>query len=249
MKLRLCLTLTSQEPQILLPIHYNHYIQAAIYNNISSELARFLHERGYIYKNRSFKFFTFSRLLGKYKINNLDKTITFYPPLKLYIASPIPEFCTSIMNCILGEGKIRIYDVWVEVNNISVDKPTIESDSAILNIISPVVTYSTFNKPSGGKYTCYYQPGEKQFASQIEENLRKKYIAYYNRPAPTEKINIELLNKPHMNITTYKNTVIKGYSCKIKLYGPRELLQVAVDAGLGAKNSQGFGCVELEGRD
>jgi len=28
------------------------------------------------------------------------------------------------------------------------------------------------------------------------------------------------------------------------LHGPRELLQMALDAGLGGKGSQGYGCVE-----
>jgi len=46
-------------------------------------------------------------------------------------------------------------------------------------------------------------------------------------------------------LINYKNTIIKGYSGKMVVTGPIELLQMAVDAGLGSKNGQGFGCVEL----
>jgi len=31
--------------------------------------------------------------------------------------------------------------------------------------------------------------------------------------------------------------------CFLRLKGPEAMLQVALDAGLGAKNSQGFGCI------
>jgi len=47
------------------------------------------------------------------------------------------------------------------------------------------------------------------------------------------------------NIVKYKDFYVKGYTCRLELEGPRELLQLALDAGIGSKNSQGFGCVEL----
>ncbi len=48
-----------------------------------------------------------------------------------------------------------------------------------------------------------------------------------------------------MKIINYKDTIIKGYTGKLRLSGPKELLQLAVDGGIGSKNSQGFGCVEV----
>ncbi|MFZ3132612.1 MAG: CRISPR-associated endoribonuclease Cas6 [Desulfosporosinus sp.] len=42
--------------------------------------------------------------------------------------------------------------------------------------------------------------------------------------------------------------MIKGYSGMMELSGPSQLLQVAIDAGLGSKNSQGCGCLEMMGR-
>ncbi|MBM7854025.1 CRISPR-associated endoribonuclease Cas6 [Desulfohalotomaculum tongense] len=243
--LRLCLSLTAKNGEIALPIHYNRYIQAAIYENISKELAYFLHEQGFTYGSRRFKFFVFSRLLGTYEIDRSEKRIIFKEGARLYISSPITEFCTSLMGCMLGDGRIRLGDVWVEVTGISVEKPLVSGNEVLLNLISPVVTYSTFEKPEGGKYTCYYQPGEKEFNRQIEANLRKKYAAYYGRTAPEGEIRVEVLNKPQLKISMYKKTVIKGYICRLKLTGPKELLQVAVDAGIGGKNSQGYGFAEL----
>ncbi len=243
--MRLCISLNAEKQPLTLPVHYNHYVQAAIYSSISADLADFLHEKGYTYQNRRFKFFTFSRLLGKYKINAQNKTIDFFGPVKLYVSSPINEFCTSIMGCILGEGRIRLADQLPEVSSIAVDNPTVTGSEADFNLLSPVVTYSTFAKPTGGKYTCYYHPGEREFAQHIKENLRKKYAAYYKEIYPEKEVAVQLLNQPRLNVNIYKKTIIKGYTCKLRLYGPQKLLQVAVDAGLGAKNSQGFGFVQL----
>jgi len=43
----------------------------------------------------------------------------------------------------------------------------------------------------------------------------------------------------------YKNTVIKAYSGLITVSGPIEFLQMMVDSGVGSKNSQGFGCIDI----
>ncbi|MHB1654582.1 MAG: CRISPR-associated endoribonuclease Cas6 [Desulfitobacteriaceae bacterium] len=40
---------------------------------------------------------------------------------------------------------------------------------------------------------------------------------------------------------------MKGYSGMMELSGPPPLLQVAIDAGLGSKNAQGCGCLEVMG--
>jgi CRISPR-associated endoribonuclease Cas6 len=48
-------------------------------------------------------------------------------------------------------------------------------------------------------------------------------------------------------VTYYKKTVIKGWMGDYELSGDPALLQIALDAGLGAKNSQGYGCCELLG--
>ena len=188
--MRLCLTLQAKNKNFVLPIHYNRLIQGAIYENISSELADFLHNSGYVHNGRSFKFFTFSRLLGTYHLDRNKKQISFPEGARLYISSPIKEFCTSLMGCMLGEGEIRLGKAIVEVTGITADKREVSTDTINLNLISPVVVYSTFVKPGGGKYTCYFQPGEKEFAGQLENNLRKKYEAFHGYKPPSEKLDL-----------------------------------------------------------
>ena len=53
--------LTTDNDEIVLPIHYNYIVQSAIYNSISDELADFLHNTGYSTEKRTFKLFLFHR--------------------------------------------------------------------------------------------------------------------------------------------------------------------------------------------
>ena len=161
------------------------------------------------------------------------------------ISSPVGEFCNSVANGMLTRRWLEIGSNLVEATNMLVRQHTVDRHEVRIRTLSPVVAYSTLLRPDGRKYTCYFQPGEPDYDSIISSTLRKKYEAYYNEEAPMGDVKVEKLSQVKMHVMNYKDTVIKGYSGKLKLYGPKELLQMAVDAGLGSKSSQGFGCVEL----
>jgi CRISPR-associated endoribonuclease Cas6 len=58
-----------------LPINYNHILQAFILQLIDDAKFRsFLHNQGYTFKNRNYKMFTFSKLNGKFSVDNSEKT-------------------------------------------------------------------------------------------------------------------------------------------------------------------------------
>lgn len=61
-------------------------------------------------------------------------------------------------------------------------------------------------------------------------------------------LNIRMINSPRLHILEYKGGITKGYSGMMDLSGPPPLLQVAIDAGLGSKNAQGCGCLEVLGK-
>ncbi|GAB4265033.1 CRISPR-associated endoribonuclease Cas6 [Thermincola ferriacetica] len=233
------------EGSMEIPLQYNHIVQAAVYRSIDADLAAFLHDQGYQSGNRRFKLFAFSRLMGKFRIKPDKGTITFADEVKLVISSPVDEFCQSIANGILTKGRLRLGTAEAEVEKLVVRQYRVEDGRAVLRILSPVVLYSTLLKPDGRKYTCYFQPGEPDYDTLLESNLRKKYEALYGQAAPEGNVKVRRLGRGDMRLVNYKNTVIKGYTGVMELSGPTELLQMAVDAGLGSKNSQGFGCVEV----
>ncbi len=232
---------------LLLPIHYNYLVQSAIYNSIDSELAKFLHEKGYIADKRIFKMFSFSLLQGFYHMDKVKKMIEFEGEIKLTVSSPLDEFCQSLVNILLTRGVMRLGTQELEIVRVSARKLLVEKEEVKVKTLSPIVLYSTMLRPDGRKYTVYFQPGDPDYERLLSENLNKKYRALYGMELPTKEVRAKPLGLQRMRIINYKNTIIKGYAGKLLLTGPIPLLQMAVDGGLGGKNSQGFGCVEVEG--
>lgn len=232
--------------ELKLPIHYNYIVQSAIYNSINQELAEFLHQRGYMAQNIIFKLFTFSRLTGQFKLNKNVGTISFINEVKLVISSPVADFCQSLVNTLLTRGMIKFGSTEMEVIKVFAKKTMVEKEQVKLDTLSPVVIYSTLLRPDGRKYTCYFQPGEPDYNLLLTNNLRKKYQAFNGNEPPAGEVKVKSLGKQKMHLINYKGIVIKGYSGKMLLTGPKELLQLGVDSGLGSKNSQGFGCVRVK---
>lgn len=256
--MRLLIELSNSDTNpITIPIHYNYLVQSAIYAALDSDFSGFLHNTGFEGAGRRFKLFTFSRLAGAYRLSDATGEITYTSPtVKLIVSSPVNKFCESLLNGLLTKDSLRIGSVTLLIQEVKVDRPLVVTDDTNPRIetieteirvktLSPVVVYSTLLRPEGGKYTCYFQPGEGDFSRLVIENLYKKYQALYACTPPEGEIQIKPLRQPKLQIVKYKGSVIKGYSGILSMKGPASLLQIAVDAGLGAKNSMGFGLLEL----
>ncbi len=229
---------------LVLPIHYNYLVQSALYHSIEPELAAFLHEKGYTVGKRSFRLFCFSLLQGAYQMDKEKKTIAFEEEIKLTVSSPLDEFCRSLLNTLLTRGSIRLGTQEALVEKVQVCKFGVEKPEVVLRTLSPVVLYSTMLRPDGRKYTVYFQPGDPDYERLLSENLQKKYRAFLGIEPPGQAVNARALGLQKMKVIRYKDTIIKAYAGKVLLSGPLPLLQLALDGGLGSKNSQGFGCVE-----
>ncbi|WP_449241362.1 CRISPR-associated endoribonuclease Cas6 [Desulfoscipio gibsoniae] len=227
-----------------IPVHYNYLIQSAIYAALPEDMAARLHDDGFKSGKRNFKMFAFSRLLGRFSLDRTAGTISFPEGTSLVISSPDRAFLLSLINNLLTKGTVRLGQSLFYVEEVRFDEQKAEGEVLAVRTLSPVVVYSTLLRPEGGKYTCYYQPGEREFDRLITANLAKKYEAFHELRPPEGKIKVQPLDRPRLHVTTYKGTVVKGCTCRLKLSGPRELLQMALDAGLGGKGSQGYGCVE-----
>ncbi len=230
-----------------IPIQYNHLVQSAIYTALPAEIGDRLHNEGFTASSRKFKMFSFSRIMGRFVIDKDAGTINFPDGARLVISSPDMEFFLSLINNLLTRNHFRVGQAVMQIDEVRFDEQLAEGETLFVRTLSPVVVYSTLLKPEGGKYTCYYQPGEGEFDRLITANLRKKYEAFHSAKPPEGDIQAHPLDRPRLHVMSYKGTVVKGYTCRLKLSGPRELMQMALDAGLGGKGSQGYGCVEKIG--
>ncbi|HZJ76562.1 MAG TPA: CRISPR-associated endoribonuclease Cas6, partial [Oscillospiraceae bacterium] len=233
------------EKEIILPINYNHIVQAMIYNQLDNEIADFLHEGGFKKEKRVYKLFTFSRLNGNYSLDRKNGQIRFDSPIKLTISSPYSKFSNSVGNGILSNKTIRLGKNELEVKELAVKRETVNGNEIKIETMSPITAYSTLFRKDGKKFTYYFNPQEGEFSEIICNNLKNKYKAFYMKEPPEGVVEIESAGISKMSIINYKGFVIKGYMGRFYMRGPQELLQIGVEAGIGSKNSQGLGCMRI----
>lgn len=230
--------------KIPLPLHYNKAIQGMIYHHIKDYIPE-LHEKGYEGSGRVFRLFVFSRMEGS-GIEIRNGTITFHSPVRLKIGSQDDMFLEILANSLLRSPQVNVYSHQLFVSSIAITKnPDFSTGHVKIKAISPITVYSTLLTPNGKKKTYYYHPSEKEFSEQIRNNIMKKAEALGMENKETI-FNITPYRVKNTDLKTvfYNDFVIKGWLGQYILSGTPELLNLAYNTGLGAKNSQGFGMFE-----
>lgn len=233
-----------------LPLAYNSLLQGFIYRHLDAALATWLHDKGTQLGKRQFRFFTFSKLLGKYRIEG--NRIEFSGPVKFHIGSVHEKFLQSLVEHLLTEPQVKLGNIPCRVTSIEVEPLPALSDSMRVRTLSPITTYSTLSMGDGRKKTYYYSPFEEEWEEHLLANLRRKAQALgwgearltglddaHIRPVRVDKRNLRIMR--------YRDTVIKGWTGVYELELPEPFFLLAYDAGLGAKNPQGFGMVKVLG--
>lgn len=245
--MKMTITLEGIGDQIQLPLQYNQFIQAALYQLLDPIYANFLHEEGYTYEKRQFRLFSFSRLMGKFNLEREEGRITFAGPVKLTVLTPLKPMSEGIINSFIKGKEFRIGSQRLYCTAVQVDYPTVSKEKIRIRTLSPIVSYSTMKRPDGRKFTYYFEPEEGEFGRLVAGNLYKKWQAWKQDASLSEKdfrFSIKPLHSIRRRIVMYKGIVIKGYSGHYLLTGEPKYLEFALNVGLGAKGSQGFGVVE-----
>ena len=244
--MRLRIKFSSEEKEFRLPIHYNEIIQGFIYRHLSPSLAEKIHNQGFVdpETGKKFKFFTFSRLIPETKPIIQKNSIIFKSPVNLIITSVNTNFIQSLVENLLTNPEVKLFNQKVILSSVEVLPLPIDKNFFRIRTLSPVTVYTTFNTRDGKKKTHYYAPYEDAFKEGLIQNLMAKVRALTGKN-PVNKIKITPLGKLKEKVVIYKNFVIKGWDGEFEIKGEPEILKIALLSGLGAKNSAGFGCVEI----
>lgn len=245
--MRLTMTLRARQ-RLSLPINYQQTLQGLIYNCMQDrEFARFLHEIGYTTENnRSFKLFTYSRLIGQYRIDRQHHKIQFEGDVKWHVSSIVPQFIRELGRSVLTSEMLTLNGQHIDVINMSYEEEEIVSTPCRIEMLSPVTIHSTFESSDGRKTTQYYDPDDAAFSHLIIDNLRRKYAAYYDEEMDGDFHIRPLGVVPQQKvITKYKGFIIVGWNGQYELSGDPSLITFAHAVGIGSRNSQGFGMFEL----
>ncbi|BBE30406.1 CRISPR-associated endoribonuclease [Tepiditoga spiralis] len=227
-----------------IPINYNHILQAIVLKLINDETyQKFIHDVGFKYKNRNYKLYSFSRLNGNFKYNKEVKKIKFYDFAIFSITSINTEFMKYISKTLLFNNELYINNQKVVIEEISGEKNEFNTEYLRVKSLSPVVVYSTFKDNNKNK-TYYYTPYEEKFYKILKKNIIKKYSSYYNEEINDKRLNIRHVKNLKEVVTNYKGFIIKGWMGEYELTGNPKLLNVALNTGLGSKNSMGYGFIE-----
>ena len=253
MKLKIVL---ASAGNITLPRNYNHILQSWLYNQISDPAYQaFLHDQGFSFEKRKFKMFTFSRLLGRWALDPAKKNMIFGNHVTLYIASPLLPLMEEVAFTLLSGLQTRLGTNQVIVSEIQSDGDDVLPSGTHkwrISALSPIVAYSTLTN-NGKKETRYYRPDEPEFNALVKSNLQKKSsilldegLAKYG-PLTGDFVLRPLFDPAKTGSTAlyYKEFFIRGYMGKYEVECDACWMRVALDTGLGSKNAQGLGMVEL----
>lgn len=225
-----------------LPFNYNKILQGFIYRNImDKDLAQFIHDKGFSYEKRKYKMFTFSRLQGKFSIDSKKKKIIYQSPVELVVSSCYEDFFIDLsLSLLRRDVEIAGHKAYVSKMDIIMEEP---KSIQKIRMLSPVTAYSTLDD----KRTVYFSPYNHDFKRIIKENLIKKYKAFYKDDSKDNvDFDIELVSDKYAKvISSYDGFIIEGWMGDFVLKGDQEVIKLAYDAGIGGKNSQGFGCFKL----
>jgi CRISPR-associated endoribonuclease Cas6 len=243
--MRLKLYLGQRHQPFEVPAHYNYFVQSLIYRHLDEHLATLLHDSGFGEGTKRFRYFTFSRLMGDFQREG-DRLI-FPRGALLYIASPNSAFLESLVLHLLAQGELRISDARIPLRKIETVPSPAYQPEVILRAISPITLRETLRQP-GERYTYYYTPQEPDFSERIISNLREKVRIWHGRdipPGDAACLPYAVDRERNFHMVNFKGTWVKGWSGLYRFRAPREYFEMALDAGLGERNSGGFGCVEV----
>jgi CRISPR-associated endoribonuclease Cas6 len=245
--------ITLQADTFSLPIHYGHIVQGLIYSQLEPNLAKWLHGDAYTFAQRTYKMFTFSRLEGVFKLEKELKRITFSDTVSFQLTSHNTEVLASFTEHLLKSQSLRLGQNECSVRGVEILKqPEVDFSRPVkVRTLSPITVYSTLSHPDGRKKTYYYSPQEAEFSDMVRDNLirKAKALAWEDDAAKTlSGMTFKPLrvSSKDQKILSYKGFVMKAWTGVYEVSNlPATYFWLAYDVGVGSKNSQGMGMLEV----
>ncbi len=234
-----------------IPLRYNELVQAAVYASLPPDLACHLHNRGYSDGRRVYRPFVFSRLLGPRRL--FGDAWQFAGPLTLVVASPFPAVTQALAASWLSRGILPVGPARLALQELRVEPIPEPPETICVRALSPITVHTTVWRTVATRprrWTHYLSPFMPDFATLCLQNLRRKYTAFCGPlPAGAETLTLTPLDVTLHDrvIVMVHGLVVKGWLGRYRLSGPPALLRLALAAGLGDRNPQGFGLVVPDG--
>ena len=220
--MRVKITLTFEK--LVIPVGYQHIIQGFIYNNLEKNST-------YYHDLKGISVFNFSELFGKK--TKLENTLVFDNLMYFYLSTYDLNFLISITSGLLHKH-LSFFRQNVYCSDIDVVDDCITASMIEFKTLSPVTIHTTEEKK-----TIYYKPSDPKFLEYINRNLSHKLGS---------EVSIILnVEKEKKYLTKFKNLIIiEAYYLEGTIIADPKVLKCILDVGLGDRNSQGFGMIEIK---
>lgn len=260
--MRLKLTLHALHKPALLPFNYQYPLSAAIYKIIQSAdsaFAAFLHNTGYGRGNKHFKLFTFSDIRTPFQKRG-DRMQLETGNAELITCFYVPQAAETFIKGLFMHQQLQIADAQTittfQVTQVESLPELIMIADTYQYLLQPLSPLVVGRKNSRGHYD-YRSPEDEDFSECLLYNWIEKYSAVYDADAEAlhrlrERVHIAVRlfsHPPQQRLVTIKGgtdaeTKIRGYmKFQLAVTAPAEMMELALGAGLGLHNAQGFGCV------
>ncbi len=254
--MRFTLTLSLDQINSKIPINYQYELSSWIYKTINEgnpEFAEFLHSRGYMNDNKSFKLFCFSNLIVPKFKTEFDRLVLACEQIKLMVSFyPIEAMEPFIVGLFKNQaftiGDRKSHAGFV-VSSVEKMKEPEFTDQMSFKFLSPI--HVIRKNPFDPSKTDHLDPEHKDFEGNFFDNLINKYNAYHkSTDFDVSGLKLELLTEPrskaiHIKQGTKQETILKSYFFDFKITAPAKLIRIGYYAGFGKENSQGFGFAEI----
>ncbi|HZK03784.1 MAG TPA: CRISPR-associated endoribonuclease Cas6 [Bacteroidaceae bacterium] len=256
--MRIELTLDHDSNHRFIPMDYQYYVSAWIYNvlrNADNDYATFLHDFGYGKNtNHLYKLFCFSRLhFGKPKMWKEKKLFQILnKQIYLKISFNVNEAATNFIKGLFIDqrfyigNKLNGIDFFVkEVQILS------EPDFSTTETYRTITPWVVSHKEEKDMYAQYLDPGHPLFITYAVNHLAEKHNNLNENQVATSDILLKVssdykrsgfLIKPGSK----EETRVIGTLCDFTLTAPVVIHKMIWHAGLCEKSSLGFGWIEIK---
>ncbi|PWI57009.1 CRISPR-associated endoribonuclease Cas6 [Sulfoacidibacillus thermotolerans] len=233
-----------------LPLHYPEIVQGLIYRMLSDKASSTqLHDHGLRQVGgKPVKLFAYSKLLGKYRIDRNNKTISILGSVDLVVTSALDEMVYDLATSLLKADRISLHGTEMQVRQVQLQSYCGRNTHNQIRLLSPVVTYRTITQPNGKKFTQYYKPGTEEFDTLLRQNLALKANAL-GWQVTSKDVDLSLIpvnaGAIRERIILFHGSPIHAWDGDFRLQGSTKFIELAWNAGLGGKGSSGFGVFDV----
>ncbi|HYT46615.1 MAG TPA: CRISPR-associated endoribonuclease Cas6 [Methylomirabilota bacterium] len=265
---KITLALQDKQGHQLMPFNYHYPLSWAIHNIIrksDEQFASFFHDFGYGSYRYKFKLFTFSDITIPFTSRG-DRMLLVGTIGTFRICFHVPEAADHFLKglfinqqIIIGDNSSQVIFRIKGIENCLLNLSASPNDiiSVVVQPMSPLVVGRRRKEKSASR--LYFSPYEIPFVDWLIFSWIQKYKAISSET----DFEIEQLRKQIKVKIIFFDTApaersivikagnhdaqkIRGYTkFRMRLTAPKKMIDLALNSGLGIKNSIGMGCVQL----